>query len=183
MTFALQARLPADVCALVGEYLLPPLPPQLEDLSKRWGRVVVAQTTRGELIIPVYTEEEATSCLGRFIAKTVTTRWSWELDEHDLMERGLDADDELAVTNIKTVEWNAEPPVRFEDLVEPRVRIKMDETTVNWLTDWSAKHHRPRPYDGSRITTTLRKAWERLEDSEGGVERAIKAACVKMGLE
>ena len=183
MSFALQAHLPAGVCARVGEYLLPPLPPQLIDLSKQWGRIVVAQTTRGELIIPVYTEEEAMSHLGRFVAKTVTTRGSWELDEHELMERGLDADDELAVTNIKTVEWNTEPPVRFEHLVEPRVRIKMSEATHQWLTEWRAKYHRPWPYDGSRITTTLRKAWERLEDSEGGVERAIKAACVKMGLE
>ena len=182
MSFALQARLPAGVCALVGEYLLPPLPPQLLDLSKQWGRIVVAQTTRGELIIPVYTEEEATSCLGRFVAKTVTTRGSWELDEHDLMERGLDADDELAVTNIKTVEWNAEPPALFEDLVEPRVRIKMSEATHQWLAEWRAKYQRPWPYDGSCITATLRKAWVRLQESEDGVERAIKAVCVKIGL-
>ena len=88
MSFALQARLPVGVCALMGEYLLPPLPPQLLELSKRWGRMVVAQTTRGELVIPIYTEEEATSCLGRFVAKTVTTRWSWELDAHEMLERG-----------------------------------------------------------------------------------------------
>ena len=179
MALALRPRLPECICNLIGEYLEPPLPPQLVELSKRWGRIVVARASVEDLIVPLYTAEEALSCRGRFVANMVVPTRAWELDEATLEELGLDYGDETVCCRIKMKTWKYDDPIphRFEELLEPKVLIAKSEATLHWLSEWREKYKRPWPYIGRGFAVhySLQNAWEALEESETQVERAIRA--------
>ena len=180
LAYALESRLPQELADLVGQHIDPlsALPPQLAQLSKRRGRIVVARVCAERLSVPLFSEKEALTCEGVLEGSIINIRWVWQLSVEEKIERELDDyDDDLTVSSIITVrqERHADSetalPYAFDDLVTPVISLSASENTVRWLADWARKYNSSCPFIDrqSNVHPDLESSWSKLCTSESSL--------------
>ena len=188
LAYALEPRLPQELCGIVSSFLSPvsALPPQLVKLSQSWGRLVVGRVEdEGKhLSMSLASDAEVHSSTGLVRATLVSDRYACDMSEEELEEHDIDPWEYLH--DIKVTTWEIvkqdrigaqsaeEFPHAFDDLVDVRLDIAIDDDSTRWLQKWREKHGRrwPMQADG-RIHHALSKAWEDSQHREYGFERAI----------
>jgi hypothetical protein len=188
--YMLEPRLPQELCGIVSSFLSPlsALPPQLVKLSQSWGRLVVGRVEDDgkRLSISLASDAEVHSSTGLVRGTLVSDRYACDMSEEELEEHDIDPWEYLHEIKISTWEivkqdrigaLSAEAfPHAFDDMVDVRLDIAIDDDSARWLQKWREKHGRrwPMQSDG-RIHHALSKAWADSQHRAYGFERAILA--------